>query len=105
MKKIKKYIFILIVIIILAAIILFTSGCSNFEVKTYSDNEQENLVYNVMVFYGESVDKTVPAKAIDNYYKYLRREQCKFEIFKKGIIDYSDYKKLNSYNTCLKELN
>ncbi len=105
MKKIKKYIFHLPIIVMLVAIIFLANGCTSFEVKKYSDNKQENLVYNIMSLYGKAKDKTVSAKAIDNYYKYLHREQCKFEIFEKGIIDYSDYKKLNAYNICLKELN
>ena len=96
---------VIIMTIIILVMIFILSSCSQFKVKKYSEIKQENLVYNTMALYSKSSDKTVVSKALDYYYKYLHREQCKIEIYGQKVIDYLDYKKLNDYNTCLKELN
>ena len=96
---------VFVLIFVIVCVVIFFASCQGFEVKKYSDIKQENLVYNTMALYSDSKDKTVVSKALEYYYKYLHREQCKIEIYGQKTIDYLDYKKLNDYNVCLKELN
>ena len=84
-------------------ITLLLTSCTNFKVKEYSKDKQENMVYNVMSFDSESESKVLAGKAIDYYYKYLHRKKCIEENFKDNKINYNS-PRYRDYSQCLAEL-